>query len=264
MKDIHELANIYAKYYAEKHGLQLYSVETWNYSNTPELVPYKDRQVRVITSGNTQWEYHEKTMTPTYLGKYNYYNCSSVENKEWFSYEKEISETATWTVSASIKVGMEFQLGISFPFVAEGGSKLSTSIEVGSSYSQTKVNKTTFKDNTIISVPAHTHVWGDKQILMGSGTADWVQPCQYIGEVAILYYHDSHSYKSFFFSVPELFIYKLKQEMGKPELYDGYEIIDAAWIKDTKIIANEAGRLDYDYNNSVEVIGHQDSGPCNK
>ncbi|MDC9597047.1 hypothetical protein [Xenorhabdus anantnagensis] len=55
MRDIHEIANVYAKHLA---GQKVYSVETWNYSNTPKLAPYKSDQVRVEANEDMQWEIH--------------------------------------------------------------------------------------------------------------------------------------------------------------------------------------------------------------
>ncbi|OTA18729.1 Cytotoxin [Xenorhabdus beddingii] len=160
MKDVHELANVYAAYLAEQKGQKVYSVETWNYGNTPELEPYKSDQVHVEVHDDMQWEIPAIKESEFKFSEYSWYNYTSDIIEKHLKYEKLQTESATWSVTSSIKVEMDFQLRALFPFISEGREELSINIKVGENFSKTVTNTRKYQEKRILRIKPHTHSWG--------------------------------------------------------------------------------------------------------
>ncbi|MBD2786503.1 ETX/MTX2 family pore-forming toxin [Xenorhabdus sp. DI] len=247
MKDIHELSNIYARFmvenFAEYKGYKVYSVETWNYSNTPELENYKDKQVTIKEHKETKWGQYKINMNPKSFIIYDFYNYTSVTQGKRPEYDIEQSTSATWTVTTSLKIGTEFQLGLSIPFIAEEGQKLSISLDISRSHSETVTHKIGYKDITIVNAAPYTHAWGTIDLSMGTGVVEWTQSCVYKGNVAILLYKDGYIY-SHFPDVDDI-IWNIMYVMHKPSLVEGYEFIKSGETI-VGVTSTASGNLDFD------------------
>ncbi|SFN35836.1 hypothetical protein [Xenorhabdus japonica] len=241
MKDIHEIANIYAKNLASQKGQKVYSVETWNYSNTPKLAPYKSDQVRVEAHEDMQWEFYDVKEDEFKFTEYDWYNHTSEVIEKRLKYEKLQIESATWSVRSPIKVGIDFQLKVLFPFVSEDREKLSTSIKVGDNFSKTVTNTWRYQEDRMLEIKPHTHSWGYKHLLMKRGTAYWTQSCQYIGAAGILLL-DGNKMRLHIVYLGEIFN-RIKYDMHESSLLEGYKSTSRSDI----ILANVSGSLDYNY-----------------
>lgn len=80
-------------------------------------------------------------------------NDSDIEQKKILEYNKTITRTYKWSVEVGVKVAVETTIGVTWPFIAGGGIKVSA--EASSKYSQetTTTESITFKDSTNIAVP---------------------------------------------------------------------------------------------------------------
>lgn len=117
---------------------------------------YPDKKISVRAESIRYGSVSRKVYRPGYTFKQWFHNGQSVSIKGIIHKEKSIASTFTWSVTESLKLGLETSIDVGIPEVVSGNIKLTTELNLASTQEKTQTTTDTFIVSQEIIIPPKT------------------------------------------------------------------------------------------------------------
>jgi len=114
-----------------------------------------------------------------------FHNGGSLPIKNRFFKTKTVSSSFEWSITESLKIGVELSVAVGVPGVVDGNVKVNTELNLASTQGQTKTTKETFTIQQEVIVPPKTSVKAVMTVTETEVDVPWTADVYMKGRIAI-------------------------------------------------------------------------------